>query len=200
MTTSHVYHGATPQDGRRDRGPEIPKKLEQQANVLGAMALVVTDMSATAVADDLKQSPNVVAALCVLHGVLHEPTLEQLRRTLGITHSGTVRIVDRLVGAGLAERRPGSDERSLSIVLTAAGRRQAASIAAARMGLLTRALSGLTAVERETFHELAGKVLASIVDAKDGGPWICRLCDLDACRRDQGECPTATAAFAKYGT
>jgi rubrerythrin len=34
---------------------------------------------------------------------------------------------------------------------------------------------------------------------KDGGAWICRLCDLEACDRAAGRCPTANAAAAKYG-
>jgi hypothetical protein len=31
-----------------------------------------------------------------------------------------------------------------------------------------------------------------------GGPWICRLCDVNACGRAAGHCPAANAA-AEYG-
>ena len=41
--------------------------------------------------------------------------------------------------------------------------------------------------------------MANLVAAKEGGGWICRLCDLQACGRPQGECPAANAARARYG-
>ncbi|HKT04915.1 MAG TPA: hypothetical protein VJT31_35825, partial [Rugosimonospora sp.] len=65
--------------------------------------------------------------------------------------------------------------------------------------VLARALDGLTAAERATLHQLLGRVMAGVVRDKEGGAWICRLCDLRACGRDEGHCPTANAAAAKYG-
>jgi rubrerythrin len=40
--------------------------------------------------------------------------------------------------------------------------------------------------------------MANVVDRKDRGAWICRLCDLGACGRAEGHCPAASAAAAKY--
>ena len=42
------------------------------------------------------------------------------------------------------------------------------------------------------------RIMASVVRSKEGGPWIRRLCDLDACGRASGHCPAASAAAAKY--
>ena len=44
-----------------------------------------------------------------------------------------------------------------------------------------------------------GRVMAGVVSEKDGGAWLCRMCDLTACGRDTGHCPTANAAAEKYG-
>jgi hypothetical protein len=65
--------------------------------------------------------------------------------------------------------------------------------------VLNRALAGLSDNQRRALHGLLGKVMAGLVWEKDGGAWICRLCDLEACGRDGGHCPTANAAAARYG-
>ena len=174
--------------------------LDRQANLLGALALVITDQSAEAVAAAAGQSVSAAAALSALHHFLDRPTLDRLRRVLGLTPSGAVRLVDRLADAGLVTRGAGGDGRSRSIVLTEAGQRAAERITAARAALLTGALDGLSPAERETLHALLGRVMATIVRGKEGGAWICRLCDLDACGRATGHCPAATAAAAKHGT
>ena len=97
--------------------------LDRQANLLGALALVITDQTAQAVAAAAVQSVSAGAALSALHHFLDRPTLDQLRKVLGLTPSGTVRLVDRLADAGLVTRGKGDDGRSRSVVLTEAGKR-----------------------------------------------------------------------------
>jgi DNA-binding MarR family transcriptional regulator len=171
-----------------------------EANLLGAVSLVVTDLTAQAVAAAGGQAPSAAAALSALDQFLDRPSLDQLRKVLGLTPSGAVRLVDRLVAAGLVERGPGGDGRSRSVILTEAGRQAAERVAAARADLLAHVLAGLSAAERQDLHALLSRVMAGIVRAKEGGAWICRLCDLDACGRAAGLCPAATAAAAKYDT
>jgi len=173
--------------------------LDREANVLGALALVITDQTAAAAAAAAGQSLSAAAALSALHQFLDRPTIDRLRQVLGLTPSGAVRLVDRLVEAGLVTRGPGADGRSRSVALTARGRRAATRISAARAALLSGTLAGLSRTERDTLHGLLGKVLANVVQAKEGGAWICRLCDLDACGRAAGHCPAANAGLAKYG-
>lgn len=173
--------------------------LDRQANLLGALALVITDQTAESVAAAAGQSVSAAAALSALHHFLDRPTLDQVRKVLGLTPSGAVRLVDRLAEAGLVTRGAGGDGRSRSVVLTEAGERAAERITAARAALLTGALEGLSPAERQTMHSLMGRVMANIVAGKEGGAWICRLCDLDACGRSAGHCPTANAAATKYG-
>jgi DNA-binding MarR family transcriptional regulator len=173
--------------------------VDGQANLLGALARVVTDRVDDAVAGASGRSVSAAAALSALHHFLDRPTLDRLRLVLGLTPSGAVRLVDRLVEAGLVKRGPGEDGRSRSVGLTPAGRRVAARISAARVGTLRDTLAVLSPAERETLHGLLGRVMAGIVQVKEGGAWICRLCDTDACGRAAGRCPAANAAAARYG-
>jgi DNA-binding MarR family transcriptional regulator len=174
-------------------------QLPREGNVLGALALVITDQSAGAIAAAAGQSASAAAALSALDQFLDRPTIDRLRQVLGLTPSGGVRLVDRLVDAGLVARGPGEDGRSRTVSLTPRGRRVAARISAARAATLAGALAGLSPEERATLGSLLDRVMANVVDAKDGGAWICRLCDLTACERPAGRCPAYNAGRAKYG-
>ena len=174
--------------------------LDREANLLGALALVITDQTAHEVAAAAGQSASAAAALSALHHFLDHPTLDQLHKVLGLTPSGAVRLVDRLAAAGLVRRGTGDDGRSRSVVLTEPGKRVAQQVTAARATLLTSALDELSPAERETLHSLMSRIMASIVRSKEGGAWICRLCDVKACGRASGHCPAANAAAAKYAT
>src|SRR3954469_12000989 len=76
------------------------------------------------------------AALIALHTFLGGTTVDGLSRVLALTHSGTVRLVDRLEGAGLLERRRGPDARTRAVVLTPAGHRAAEGLQREREGAL----------------------------------------------------------------
>jgi DNA-binding MarR family transcriptional regulator len=173
-------------------------ELDREANLLGALALSISDRTAAAIAAAAGQSESGAAALSALHHFLDRPTLDQLRQVLGLTHSGAVRLIDRLSAAGLVTRGPGGDGRSRSVVLTAEGRRLAERVSAARAAALAGVLEALSPADRKTLHALMGRVMTAVVQDKDGGAWICRLCDLEACGRNDGHCPTANAAAAKY--
>lgn len=176
--------------------------LDRAANVLGAMAGTVTDQTTAAMlaAADLpaKGSSSSIAALSSIAEFLGTPTVDQIRRVLGLTPSGAVRLIDRMEADGLVTRGPGADGRSRAIALTDRGAAAAAALARARRDVLTTMLDGLTPEELVTFHAMLGRVMRNAVDAKSGGAWICRMCDLTACGRAQGHCPAATAAAEKY--
>lgn len=174
------------------------RSFERDTNVLGALALVVADQTSAAIAAASGQSASAAAALSALDQFLDRPSLDQLRQVLGLTPSGVVRLVDRLVAAKLVTRGPGADGRSRSVALTAQGRRTATRIAAARAGVLRPLLQRLTADQRATLSPVLDALVGVVVADKDGGAWICRLCDLDSCGRATGRCPAATAAAAKY--
>ena len=171
--------------------------LAPDANVLGALALVVADRTSDAIATAAGQSGTAAAALSALHHFLDRPTIDLLRQVLGLTPSGTVRLVDRLVEAGYVTRGPGGDGRSRTVVLTAEGRRAAERVARARAEVLGSALSVLSPMERATLQGLLGRVLATFARGPGATRWICRLCDTGVCGRAQGLCPAANAAAAR---
>jgi DNA-binding MarR family transcriptional regulator len=179
--------------------------LGRDGNVLGALSLVVADQMSDAVAAAADQSLTAAAALSALEQFADGCSVDRLRRVLGLTSSGTVRLVDRLVAAGDVRRREGSDGRTTSIELTAAGRRAARRVTAARGGVLEDALGDLSPAERADLGRLAARVLENVVrrklarEAAESTRWICRLCDMHACERAEGRCPAANAAAAARG-
>ena len=86
----------------------------QAANLLTSLALAVQERVGTAAAATLPHGASAPAALVALESTLAGGTIDALRRVLGLTHSGAVRLVDRLAAAGLVERRVGPDARSVS--------------------------------------------------------------------------------------
>jgi DNA-binding MarR family transcriptional regulator len=177
---------------------------DSDANLLGALALVITDRTSGAIAAAAGQSVSAAAALSALHHFLDRPSIDRLRLVLGLTPSGAVRLVDRLVEAGYVTRGTGDDRRSRSVALTTKGQRAAAKVSAERAALLNGALEELSRQERETLHALMAKLIDPFVRGNlDRGPgvagWICRLCDTAACGRAEGGCPTANSASAYLG-
>jgi DNA-binding MarR family transcriptional regulator len=168
------------------------------ANVLGALALAIADQLAPT-GPPAGSADSAAAALSALDEFLDEPSVTVLCDVLGLSHSGTVRLLERLSAADLVTRGPGPDGRTRSVHLTAAGRRAARNAADKRAAYLDGMLEGLTPNERQTLHGLLAKLMSQAVDMKAGGAWICRRCNLRACGRPQGNCPAAIAAAHKYG-
>ena len=168
------------------------------ANVIGALALVVTDELGREVTDELG-SVTDAAALAALAEFLDGATVDRVHQVLGVTPSGAVRLVDRLAAAGLVVRDAGPDGRSRAVRLTHAGRDRARDVHRARSAYLSSLTEGLAPDEVDTLRGLLAKVMTNVVTHKDGGAWTCRLCDLTACRRPQGECPAMNAAREKLG-
>jgi DNA-binding MarR family transcriptional regulator len=173
--------------------------LDQSANLLGALSLVIADRMADAMAEAGGRPESRAAALSALLHFLDRPTVDLLRQVLGLTSSGTVRLVDRMAESGYVQRGPGADGRSTSVSLTPPGRAAAEQVAAARAGVLLGALGGLSPAERETLRELMSKMLAGLISGPGAVRWMCRLCDTGACRGTEGGCPVGNAVRARYG-
>jgi DNA-binding MarR family transcriptional regulator len=172
--------------------------LDRTANLLGALSLVIADRMADAMAEAGGRPESGAAALCALLHFLDRPSVDRLRQVLGLTSSGTVRLVDRLAEAGYVRRGAGADGRSVAIELTDAGRRAAERVAGSRAGVLDGALAVLSPDERRAFDRLAGKVLVGLMRGPGATRWICRLCDTGVCRGAGGGCPVGNAARERY--
>jgi DNA-binding MarR family transcriptional regulator len=167
------------------------RRLDRTGNLLGALSLAVTDRTSAAAGDALGQSESGAVALSALHHFLDDPSVDLLRQVLGLTASGTVRLVDRLQDAGYITRRPGRDGRSVSLRLTAAGRRAAQRVSAARADVLEDALAGLDPGDRQELDRIISNVLVGLMRGPGATRWMCRLSDTTACGRTDGRCPVA---------
>jgi MarR family transcriptional regulator, negative regulator of the multidrug operon emrRAB len=159
-------------------------KSATAANVLGALAQAIGD----AVAAD-----SAAAALVHLAKYPDEP-IDALRRPLGLSHAGCVRLVDRLEEQGLVERSEGEDRRVRALRLTRSGGSAARRVLEAREDALTRAIGQLSANERDQLVRIATKVLAELVVDSAAALAVCRLCDYARCPDDV--CPTGKAVAA----
>jgi DNA-binding MarR family transcriptional regulator len=173
---------------------------DRAGNLLGALALSIADRTAEAIEASAGHSQSAAIALSALDQFLGEPTVDRLKTVLGLTQSGAVRLVDRLQADGLVTRGPGADKRSVAIALTPAGRRAAQRVTAARGEVLEHALADLDAEERATFDELLARVVVRQIRGPGATGWLCRLCDMHACGRDDGNCPVATEAKRRFAT
>jgi DNA-binding MarR family transcriptional regulator len=162
------------------------------ATLLGALVTALQDELEAATAEEAKHGSAFPAALATMLG---EPglSIEQLRRILGLSHSGTVRLVDCLESDGMVERKAGADARTAALHLTAAGKRQARAVLEARRAALAPALDLLTTAERAQLGRLTEKMLAGLSRGREHADHICRLCDLAAC--PAGTCPVECAVL-----
>jgi MarR family transcriptional repressor of emrRAB len=170
--------------------------LARGANLLGAVSLAVTDRIRVAAERGAEHGGSAPAALISLAGYLDGSPIDAVRSPLALTHSATVRLVDRLVAAGLAQRREGPDRRSVAVELTPAGHTAAAEAVKARAGALEEALAGLDPDERAELARLHAKVLGTLTEGRASAGHICRLCDSHACGHEEGRCPVTQAADA----
>lgn len=160
------------------------------SNLLGAAARLAEDAVEQSLLRELPYGPSAPAALT---SIAHRPglSIEWLRRVLGLTHSGTVRLVDRLEGAGLVIREQ-TEGRTVPLALTPRGRRTLARVERARIAALQALLEPLPQEAREQLDSLLSALLAAQTETNDDLYRICRLCSFDACQRER-PCPVAQA-------
>lgn len=152
------------------------------ANVLGALAFRLADEIDGGLAD-LAIDTKALAALVHLSKYPNE-SIEKLRIPVGLSHSGCVRLVDRLAELGLVRRMPTTtDARAIQLALTRKGRALAARVHERRQEVLLRAVHSLAPAEQQQLGALVSKVFASEVTTGASALRSCRLCDYAACKR-----------------
>ena len=134
------------------------------------------------------------AALSALHEWAGGRTIETLAGGLRLSHSRTVRVVDRLAADGLATRsRDPADGRGVLVHLTPAGHRVGRRVLEARAAALEEAVRE---ADRAELAAIAERLLARATTGRRAARAICRLCDSDACGHHDGRCPVTRAADA----
>lgn len=156
------------------------------ANLLAALAADISEH----VQDELKTHPNQtdssVAALNVMsfwEGI----TNSELAKALKLSHTATVRLVDKLEAQGLVEARGGEDLRATYLHLTAAGAKAVRPALAARCVAAEGYLSALTPSEEKQFTALLEKMIRPLATDDVAVVHFCRLCDFTSCEPDK--CP-----------
>lgn len=95
--------------------------------------------------------------------------MSDLSRRLMVTGGNVTGLVDQLVGEGLVVRRDSPDDRRVyEVRLTAKGKRQFDTMAAAHERVIVDLLSGLPRREREALHESLGELKAALAARIDG--------------------------------
>ena len=152
----------------------------QTANLLGVVGLEVADLIEETTREIMKHAGETPAALVVI-GYGLGPSNDLLRKILGLSHSGTVRLVDRLVADGLVERREGSDARAVALYVTKRGRALREKVLKGRIAAIRPLLAPLTDEEQETLDALLHKILASQETSDLDRRKLCRMCDNRVC-------------------
>jgi DNA-binding MarR family transcriptional regulator len=165
------------------------------ANLLGAHALVTTDRMRRAAGMELSSA----AVLSALSTFADGASIDGLRRVLGLSHSGGVRIVRRLAARGLIASEPDpADRRAVRLHLTADGQRAARRVLGGRQEALAELLAPLGERETADLERLLERLLAAVTDDPGAANRICRLCDPVVCGHPD-KCPVTQAALSLPG-
>jgi DNA-binding MarR family transcriptional regulator len=168
--------------------------MDHDLNVIGALVVVLGDRIRDATEQASGMGGALPAALSALHEWAGGRSIETLAGGLRLSHSRTVRVVDRLEERGLARRgRDPADGRGVLVHLTPAGRRAGRAVLDARAAALEEALQP---DERRRLAPLAEQLLAHATSGRRAAGAICRLCDAHACGHAEGRCPVTRAADA----
>jgi MarR family transcriptional regulator, negative regulator of the multidrug operon emrRAB len=173
------------------------------ANLVAAAALGLTGRLEELGSEAAGMDSAAATALVALLDFSPHGSLRQLSQILGLTHSGTVRLVDRLAAGGLVTREPGRDERSRAVTLTEHGGTTALAIRARRHRATSALLDGLSSRQRIQLTRACEILVANLTRQRlqqratgtpPAGGALCRLCDFAACGRPDGNCPAAAAS------
>ena len=155
---------------------------DRLVNLFGALAVGTTDRIKKAAFDPAIPGGGETTAAIVVIGHATGLSIDELGRVLGLSHAGTVRLVDRLVVAGFAVRSKAlRDRRAVALMLTEAGETRLSVILQRRNETLSRILGDVSKDDRLVLERIAETILAQMSDDAVSALTICRLCDEKRC-------------------
>jgi MarR family transcriptional regulator, negative regulator of the multidrug operon emrRAB len=166
---------------------------DRSVNLLGAFVDAMYRRVEVRINAELGMGGEGPAAIVII-GTNPGRTVDFLARALELSHSGTVRLVDRLAEGQLVQRRACADRRAVALVLTERGRRRMRAILRARRHCLDQVFDVLTAKDQLQLTRSLELMLTSITTSDPVAETICRLCDEAAC--PQPKCPVTLAVPA----
>ena len=152
-------------------------------NLLGALGVALGDSMDRAFDEACAVGDSAPAALILIREN-PDTRIEALARYLELSHSGTVRLVDRLVEAGWVAREACEDKRAVVLVLTKAGQKVADRLSEGRHKSLARALGGISAADRKVLERVVPQMLSNLVQDRATADHTCRYCETGVCDRD----------------
>jgi DNA-binding MarR family transcriptional regulator len=167
--------------------------MDRRANLLGALALALTDAQMREMQAGSGLGASAVAALVTL-GEPPALSVAALAAILGLTHSATVRLADDLGRRGLVLRGRGADRRAVGLHLTPEGAALRQRLISARAGVLEDALAAVPAPDRAAFERAVTQMLEALTTGRAAADHLCRLCDETAC--GGAACPVERRAVA----
>jgi DNA-binding MarR family transcriptional regulator len=108
-------------------------------------------------------------------------SMDWLSSRLGLTQSGAVRLVDRLVALGLLRREKHQGRKEVFLHVTADGEDRLRRGLEARGTAIRVLVEALSESEQEQLGALVGKALAGGARCRAEADVACRLCDWEAC-------------------
>jgi MarR family transcriptional regulator, lower aerobic nicotinate degradation pathway regulator len=144
-------------------GGTLPPEMSSATSVWHCFLLREAAQRVTAMAEEMLQPQGLtVRHLGVLGAIEAEPGQNQrgVGERLRIDRTTVVALTDDLEGAGLLERRRGSDRRMFALFLTSAGQVRLAELKELIAAVHEKFLVNLSEDERDILHGLLVRVLA----------------------------------------
>src|SRR6266436_3606148 len=169
----------------------------RDANLLAAIALGIADRIRESIEADAEHGAMVAAALNTV-GFFPDESISVLSKTLKLSHSATVRLVDGLAGKGLLERNKGRDGRSVVLSLTRTGTRAFERLREKRRKAIAEIIDVLSKNDQTQLTRITEKLLDRLTAHRASGDFICRLCEIESCPQDR--CPVHRKVLLTEGS
>ena len=156
----------------RSRGSDAGRlKAMSLSNKFAAVAIAVSESIQNAAGD----LPLTTAAALVTLTSGQAMCIGEISRVVGLTHSATVRLIDRLEDGALV-RRHKRVGREVAVEITARGRRKVDSILEARDRVVAQLLEGLASDDRQAMSAVLDRILLRSCECGMTRERLCRLC------------------------
>jgi MarR family transcriptional repressor of emrRAB len=183
-----------------EEGPRPPLE-PRAAQLLGALAVAVSDRLVASLSESARLSPAAVAALLWIHRAPGVRSRE-LRKALGIGSAAVAQLVSRLERLGLILRtRDPLDGRAERLRVSELGARSADQALRAKAHRLGSLVASLPEVLRPRLIRIAELLLPALSDTPRDLFRTCRFCDWNLCRMDAtAPCPLVLASASRGET
>lgn len=159
-------------------------------NVFGALAQGVSDEMRDAMSQRFPAGGKTLEALSLIG---HKPgmSIDQIGKTLRLSHAGTVRVVERLLAQKFVSKFPSAgDRRVVHVCLTANGKSERKTLLSLRSTVITGVLSAVAENDLAALERISETILASLARDEVISRRTCRFCDDNKCTH----CPTEMVA------